>query len=43
MGGTNIFTVRLLKIYEVMMNLIADKYANICTLLAFAANWLAGL
>jgi len=33
----NIFTVR------VMMNLITDKYANICTLQAFAANWLAGL
>jgi hypothetical protein len=39
MDGANIFTVRLdvkgirlLKIYEVMMNLIVDKYMNICTL-----------
>jgi hypothetical protein len=37
MDGMNIFTVR------VMMNLIADKYVNICTLRAFAANWFAGL
>jgi hypothetical protein len=35
MDGMNIFIVRgalqLLKIYEVMMNLIVDKYMNICT------------